>query len=140
MIVAVPYENGQVFQHFGHTAQFKLYTIEQGAVSHSQVIPTLGSGHGALAGFLRAQGVDALLCGGIGAGARTALSEAGIRLYAGVSGNANQAVEALLCGSLAYRDDATCGHHEHGHAHSGDCGSHAHGCGHHSCGGESCEG
>lgn len=140
MIVAIPHENGQIFQHFGHTAQFKLYTIEQGAVSHSQIVPTLGSGHGALAGFLRAQGVDALLCGGIGAGARTALAQAGIRLYAGVSGSADQAVDSLLSGSLVYHDNATCDHHEHGHSHSGSCGSHAHGCGHHSCGGEGHEG
>ena len=140
MIVAIPYENGQIFQHIGHTTQFKLYTIEQGVVSNSQIVPTLGSGHGALAGFLRAQGVDALLCGGIGGGARTALAESGIRLYAGVSGNADQAVEALLSGSLVYQDHATCDHHEHGHSHSGDCGSHAHSCGHHGCGGKGHEG
>ena len=58
MKIAVTYENGQVFQHFGHTAQFKLYQVEDGQVLSSQVVDTNGSGHGALAGFLQAQGVD----------------------------------------------------------------------------------
>ena len=100
MKIAVTYENGQVFQHFGHTEQFKLYEVEDGRVVSSQVVDTNGSGHGALAGFLQQAGVSALICGGIGGGARTALAEAGIVLYPGVSGNADAAVEALLAGSL----------------------------------------
>ena len=88
MKIAVTYENGQVFQHFGHCEQFKLYDAADGAVTSSQVVSAAGSGHGALAGFLQSHGVDALICGGIGAGARTALAEAGIQLYPGVSGGA----------------------------------------------------
>lgn len=134
MKIAVTYENGQIFQHFGHTAEFKIYSVEDGKVTASQVVPTLGSGHGALAGFLHAQGVDALICGGIGGGARVALEESGIRLYGGVSGNADQAVEALLAGRLDYNPAASCNHH--GHEHHTSCGSHAHqGDGHHGCGG-----
>ena len=64
MKIAVTYENGQVFQHFGHTAQFKIYEVQDGQVASSQVVDTNGSGHGALAGFLNAQGVDTLICGG----------------------------------------------------------------------------
>jgi len=30
MKIAVTYENGQVFQHFGHTEQFKVYDVEDG--------------------------------------------------------------------------------------------------------------
>ena len=102
MKIAVTYENGQVFQHFGHTAQFKLYQVEDGQVLSSQVVETNGSGHGALAGFLQAQGVDTLLCGGIGGGAKTALAQAGIQLYGGVTGSADQAVEDLLAGKLVF--------------------------------------
>ena len=76
MKIAVPYENGQIFQHFGHTAQFKLYEVENNAVVSSQIVDTNGSGHGALAGFLSAQGVNLLICGGIGGGAQAALEEA----------------------------------------------------------------
>ena len=125
--IAVTYENGSIFQHFGHTAQFKLYDVADGKVTGSQVVDTNGSGHGALAGFLLNQGVDALICGGIGGGAQAALAQAGIRLYAGVSGGADQAVEALLAGNLAYSDQANCDHH--GHDHGEACGDH--GCGGH---------
>ncbi len=132
MRIAVTYENGQIFQHFGHTEQFKLYMIENGAVASSLVLDTNGSGHGALAGFLQAYHVDGLICGGIGFGARQALAQAGVELYAGVQGDADAAVEALIKGELAFNGGATCDHH-HDHDHDHDCGSH--GCGEHTCGG-----
>ncbi len=129
MKIAVTYENGTVFQHFGHTEQFKLYEVENGAVSHTEIVDTNGNGHGALAAFLLGKGVDTLICGGIGGGAQTALKEAGIRLYGGVSGDADAAVNALLSDSLAFNPDVTCNHHEHSDGHS----CHSHGCGEHSC-------
>ena len=127
MKIAVTYENGQVFQHFGHTGQFKVYEVADGKVVSSAVLPTNGSGHGALAGFLRERGVDTLICGGIGGGARTARAEAGITLYPGASGEADAQVAALLAGSLSYDPDTVCAHHE-GHGEGHDCGSHS--CGH----------
>ena len=127
MKIAVTYENGQVFQHFGHTGQFKVYEVADGKVVSSAVLPTNGSSHGALAGFLRERGVDTLICGGIGGGARTALAEAGITLYPGASGEADAQVAALLAGSLSYDPDTVCAHHE-GHGEGHDCGSHS--CGH----------
>ncbi|NBI72044.1 DUF134 domain-containing protein [Clostridiaceae bacterium] len=129
MKIAVTYENGTVFQHFGHTEQFKLYEVENGAVSHTEIVDTNGSGHGALAGFLLGKGVDTLICGGIGGGAQMALKDAGIRLFGGVSGDADAAVNALLSDSLAFNPDVACNHHEHSHGHS----CHSHGCGEHSC-------
>lgn len=127
MKIAVTYENGQVFQHFGHTEQFKLYTIENGAVVSADIVDTNGNGHGALAGFLQQAGADTLICGGIGAGAQQALAEAGIKLYGGVSGEADQAVAALLSKTLIFNPDVMCSHH--GEQHSGSCGEH--GCGEH---------
>ena len=125
MKIAVTYENGQVFQHFGHTAQFKLYDVENGTVASSQVVDTNGSGHGALAGFLKDRQVDALICGGIGGGAQMALAEAGIRLYAGCQGDADTRVAELLAGTLVSADAATCDHH-----HGEECHDHHHdGCG-----------
>ena len=84
------------FQHFGHSSQFKVYTVENHAVTHSEVVDTLGSGHGALANMLANLQVDTLICGGIGAGAQTALAQAGIHLYGGVSGNADEAVKSTF--------------------------------------------
>ena len=66
MRIAVTYENGQIFQHFGHTEQFKLYEVEDGKITGSEVVDTNGSGHGALAGFLMQHGINTLICGGIG--------------------------------------------------------------------------
>ena len=111
MKLAVTYENGEIFQHFGHTENFKIYTVENGAVLDSQVVSTNGQGHGALGGFLKNHGVNALICGGIGGGARTALKNAGIELYPGASGDADQAVEDLLAGKLQYDPDTMCAHH-----------------------------
>ena len=132
MRIAVTYEDGQIFQHFGHTQMFKIYDVEDGKVVASQVVDTNGQGHGALAGFLFGGNVDVLICGGIGGGAQMALAQAGIKLYGGVSGSADAAVEAFLKQELAYNPDVRCDHHGEGHDHEhGSCGSH--GCGNHGC-------
>ena len=131
MRIAVTYENGEIFQHFGHSEQFKVYDIEEGKVIASEVVSTNGSGHGALAGVLASLNAEVLICGGIGGGAQVALAEAGIKLFGGVSGDADKAVEAYLAGNLAYNPNVQCNHHGE-HHHGGTCGSH--GCGSHSCG------
>ena len=137
MKIAVTYENEQIFQHFGHTEQFKVYEVEGGKITSSKVIDTNGQGHGALAELLQTINTDVLICGGIGGGAQTALAEAGIKLYGGVSGSCDIAVEAFLKNELRYNANVKCDHHNHEHgedAHS--CGDH--GCGTHNCGGHSC--
>ena len=123
---------GMIFQHFGRTEAFKIYNVEEGKVTASAVVPTLGSGHGALAGFLLAQGVSALICGGIGGGAQQALAQAGIRLYGGVTGSADAAVDALLKGTLLFDPAVHCDHHGHEHGEGHTCGHHGEG---HTCGG-----
>lgn len=134
MKIAVTYENGQVFQHFGHTEQFKIYEVVDGKIVNAEVIGTNGSGHGALAEFLRTHAVDTLICGGIGGGARNALAEAGIQLFPGASGDADAQVASFLAGSLNYNPNTVCSHHNHAEGH--DCGSHGenHSCGSNGCG------
>ena len=127
MKVAVTYDNGEIFQHFGHTENFKIYNIENKKITEANVVNTMGSGHGALTGFLVENEVDTLICGGIGGGARNALAEAGITLYGGVSGNADDAVKALLDGNLGYNPDVKCSHHEHSCGEH-KCGEEKHGC------------
>ncbi|MCR4817861.1 MAG: DUF134 domain-containing protein [Fretibacterium sp.] len=143
MRVAVSYENGNIFQHFGHTEHFKLYDIEDGKITKEEIVDTNGEGHGMLAGFLRTAQANALICGGIGNGAQSALAEAGITLYAGVSGSADEAVKALVEGRLVFDSAPHCDHHEGYHGghddHEGhSCGHHGghdnhegHSCGHH---------
>lgn len=130
MRIAVTYENGEIFQHFGHTEQFKIYDVENGKILSSKIVDTNGSGHGALAGVLSSLQVDALICGGIGGGAQQALAAAGIKLYGGVSGNADDAAQALAAGELKFNPNVHCDHHDH-HGEGHSCGSH--GCGNHSC-------
>lgn len=116
MRIAVTYENGNIFQHFGHTEQFKLYDIADGQITKEQVIDTNGQGHGALSGFLKDAQVDALICGGIGGGAQAALASVGIRLFGGVSGSADDAVKAFLAGNLGFNPNVQCSHHAEDHS------------------------
>lgn len=131
MKIAVTCENGQIFQHFGHTEGFMVYDVEDGQITAKTLLDTCGSGHGALAGFLKGIGADTVICGGIGGGAKAALSEAGIALYGGVSGSCDDAVKALLTGNLSFDPCIECAHHSHEHEGGHTCGSH--GCGEHSC-------
>ena len=124
MKIAVTYEKGEVFQHFGHCESFQIYTTEGSVITDSQIVSAQGSGHGALSGFLKNLQVDALICGGIGAGARAALAEAGIKFYPGVSGSAEASVKALLSETLIFDADKVCDHHSHENGH--DCGDHHH--------------
>lgn len=128
MKIAVAYDNGNIFQHFGRTESFKLYEVEDNTVISSEVIGSNGIGHGALAGLLAEQNVDVLICGGIGEGAQSALAEAGVELCSGAEGNADEAVEAYLKGELVSTGANCDHHHEEGHS----CGDHGEG---HSCGG-----
>ena len=130
MRIAVTYEGGNVFQHFGHTETFKVYEVEDGAIVSSSIVGSNGAGHGALAALLNEVGIDVLICGGIGGGAQAALAEQGIELCAGASGDADAAVEAYLRGELE-NTGANCDHHHHGEDHS---------CAEHGCGGHGCHG
>lgn len=136
MKVAVTYQDGNVFQHFGHTETFKIYEVEGDKIISSEVIGTEGEGHSGLAGFLKNKGVDILICGGMDGGAKTALAAQRIEFYPGVSGNADMAVEAFLRKELQYNAETECNHHhEHGegeHEHH-QCGGHHHE--HHQCNG-----
>lgn len=131
MRIAVTYEENMVGQHFGRTEQFKVYDIQDGEILSSQVIDTNGTGHGALAGFLRAAEVDTLICGGIGMGARMALEEAGVELLPGVTGNVDEIVDRYLDGKLDYDPGTSCNHHDHEHGEGHSC--HGGGCGSHGC-------
>lgn len=131
MTIAVTEEDGEIFQHFGHTRWFELFEIKGGKIASRRKIDADGSGHEALGGFLKANGVDLLICGGIGGGAKAVLAEAGIDLVAGASGSVEAAVEAFLAGRLLDDPSGECSHHDHGET-EGTC----RGCGHgegHSC-------
>lgn len=125
MKVAATYANGEIFQHFGHTQQFKVYDIENGAVASAEIVGSNGAGHGALAGLLAQGGVNVLICGGIGSGAINALGQAGIEVYAGAAGSADAAIDAFLAGTLPKAGESTC---REPHAHAHNCSHHGDAC------------
>lgn len=139
MKIAVTYDNGEVFQHFGHSKEFKVYDVQDGTVQSSEMLTPEGIGHEALAGFLKEHDVNVVICGGLGSGAEKALAEAGIEVCSGVQGDADQAVENYLQGKLE-SEGVNCDHHDHheeateeggcGHC-GGGCGSSCGGCGGH---------
>ena len=136
MRIAVTYENENVFQHLGHSKQFKFYDVENSSIIKEEIVDTNGSGHGALATFLANNKVDSLICGGIGGGAQTALGEKGIKIFGGVTGKADEAAKALIAGNLDYNPNVRCNHHDHEHGEGEHtCGDH--GCGSHDCGSHS---
>ena len=141
MKIAVTYENGQVFQHFGHTSQFKVYEIKNDQIVSSEIISAGGVGHEALAGFLAGYQIDALICGGMGGGAQAALAKACIEVCSGAEGDADEAVKAYLRGELTSAG-VNCDHHDHEEEQAeaeeaqgcgGGCGGCGGGCG--GCGG-----
>ncbi|MCQ2520356.1 MAG: FKBP-type peptidyl-prolyl cis-trans isomerase [Lachnospiraceae bacterium] len=111
MKIAVTYDNGKIYSHFGKCENFIIYTVDNGDITDSEVISVDVSGHDALAKMLATKDVSVLICGGIGSGAQFALRDLGIDIYAGAEGSTDSAVEAFLRGELV---DAgiTCGHHD----------------------------
>lgn len=124
MKVAVPYENGQIFQHFGHSPAFRVFEVQDGKVIGSDVATPAADMHCALGGWLKEQGVEALICGGIGGGAINALSQANIQVFPGVSGDAADAVNAFAAGTLQFNPNAQCAGHEHDHGEGHTCAHH----------------
>ena len=119
MRIAVTYLNNQIFQHFGKTKEFKVYDTMNNEIIGSQILNTNGIGHCALAQYLADNGVEVLICGGLGNGAVNALNAANVKVCAGVEGSVDEAVIKYLKGSLVYFETSNCNHHhEHHHEHS----------------------
>lgn len=138
MKIAVPYNNGEIFQHFGKSEEFKIYEVVDGQILSSTIISAKGAGHEALAGVLAQQDVALLICGGMGEGAKSALDAAGIQVISGVSGDVDQAIADFLAGELI-SEGVNCGHHDEDACGCGDdcgdgcgsgCGGGCGGCGH----------
>lgn len=126
MKIAVTYDGKNVFQHFGHTEQFKIYEIENNEIVSSKVLSSDGEGHSALAQMLATENIDKLICGGIGGCAVNALGNAGIEIFAGIAGDADEAVSAYLKGNLEQTTSPNCNHHGDHHDHGHSCGHSCH--------------
>lgn len=108
MRIAAAYTNGNINPHFGRTTELKVYEIDDGHVTDVRLLETQGIGHGALALALNQLHIDVLICGGIGPRAKSALTAVDIAIVPGVEGNADDALDAYLAGTLRYDSDAVC--------------------------------
>ncbi|MGI6174342.1 MAG: NifB/NifX family molybdenum-iron cluster-binding protein [Christensenellales bacterium] len=113
--IAVPYKDDQVFQSFGRASHFMVYDVEKGKVVVRTLVNTDGSGKGAMADILKKIHITTILCGNLGDGAKRAVKEAGIALYAGVTGEADKAVDDFLNGRLLYDNQISCSDRETHH-------------------------
>lgn len=120
--IAVTYENNEIFQHFGKAPAFLIVTAEEKQIVSTEVVSTNGSGHSALFQFLADKGINTVICGGIGQGARDALASGGMKVIAGQSGSAEAAVRFYLNGDLRDNPAGQCNHHHDAGGHS--CGEH----------------
>lgn len=120
MKIAAPVDKkGQLEDHYGHCAFYKVYTIsDDGRVLEEKIIAS-DQGCGCKSGVARKlalDGVKIMLAGGIGAGAVSNLNDSGIDVIRGCSGPADELVQLYLAGKI--RDNGNnCQHHEHHHGH-----------------------
>lgn len=122
MKIAVSYKDGEVFQHFGHSEQFKIYETDHNQILDSEIIEIEGHGHTVVCNALKEKGVNIVLCGGIGQGAKSLLSQYGIHSFGGVSGNCDEVVYQYLTGKLEFTTAVTCTKDKSAHT----CGGHCH--------------
>ncbi|MFT9055495.1 MAG: NifB/NifX family molybdenum-iron cluster-binding protein [Ethanoligenens sp.] len=123
MKIAITTDGDKVFQHFGQCRTFTLFEIEDGSIIGKELIDASQHGHAALADFLTNSGVNVVICGGIGEGARRMLAAVGIELLSGMDGNIEEIVKAYLSGKLTDQG-GSCSHTDHDHDHACSCENH----------------
>jgi len=123
MKIAIPTQNHQVWQHFGRSPEFTVYTVEDKKVIRKEILPANGAGHTDLVLLLKRNFVNVLICGGLGSCAVECAQANHIEVFSGTSGKADDILLQYLNGTLDAKTDATCDHHDHDH-HDHDCHCH----------------
>lgn len=130
MKVAVAYNEGQIFEHFGHCETFAVYDYAEADVNQctKRLLDCSDRhGHAAMAELMQEQGIDFVLCGNMGGEAKSLLLSYGIIPVVGYCGDADTAADMLITGQLSVVDGGSCAggcggcsgcHHEEGE----DCG------------------
>ena len=111
MKVAVAYDNGEIFGHFGHCAMFAVYEYGEYVSDCQKTLVETGgrSGHQAMADLMKEQGVEAVIVGNMGPEAKAALLSYGIVPVVGYSGDADTASDLLVTGQLPVTPGGGCG-------------------------------
>ena len=113
MKIALPSRNEMIDSHFGHCEYFTVFTIENSNIIDQELIPSpAGCGcKSNIASVLAASGVSLMLAGNMGDGAVNVLSQSGIDVIRGCSGNTKEVILAWLAGNLIDSGDS-CHEHE----------------------------
>lgn len=122
MKIAVPTRDNKVDDHFGHCDHYTIYSIENKKIIAQE---TLQSPQGCgcksdIASQLHQMGVEILLAGNMGEGAKNVLERNSIQVLRGCSGNTDDVVNAFLCGSLT-DSGVGCASHEAHHGEHHQC-------------------
>ncbi len=115
MKLAIAYENGAVFQHFGKTAEFIMFDIQDGKIAGEEILDCNGVSHCALIDLLAEQGVDELIVGGMGAHAVEKCAANNITPHLGVQGDVRQVAQQLIEGTLEATGSVCSEEHSHHH-------------------------
>ena len=102
MKVAVAYDNGEIYGHFGHCDMFAFYEYGEYVYECTKTLIETADRHGhqAMADLMREQGVDAVICGNMGGEGKALLLSYGIVPVVGYSGDADTAADLLVTGQL----------------------------------------
>ncbi len=113
MLIAIPCEGNMICPHFGHCEQFVMYDTN---TRSSRSLPNPGHQPGFLPGFLKEQGAELVIAGGMGGRAQELFADHGIALIVGASGRIEDVIALYEAGKLK-SSGAVCSEH----AHAGDC-------------------
>lgn len=117
MKIAVACEGKVVSAHFGHCEGFMIYNVEDGKVTVNEFKPNPGHRPGFLPVYLKEQGADVIIAGGMGETAQMLFNENGIEVVVGAQGSCDEVVNKYLDGELK-STGSVCHEHQHeGHCH-----------------------
>ncbi|MFI3302404.1 MAG: NifB/NifX family molybdenum-iron cluster-binding protein [Rikenellaceae bacterium] len=117
MKIAIPTRNNVVDDHFGHCAYYSIFEVEDGKVlSQEKLEAPQGCGcKSNIASILKDMGVELMLAGNMGAGAKSKLEGAGLSVIRGCSGLVGLVLAGYIAGKIADSGEG-CNHtHEDGH-------------------------
>ena len=109
MRIVVPVEQDTVSASLAHSEGFRFFEDDHGRIVRRFYAPLTASGDAAAAvDTLEEYGVDALICGALPGDERLLTATAGIMLFPGFSGGAEDAVLDFLSGAVARDPNNKC--------------------------------
>lgn len=112
MKIAIASEGNNVSGHFGFCEEFKMYEIEDGKVLNTKSIPNPGHKPGFLPVFLKEQGANIIVSGGMGGSAQQLFSDNGIEVIVGAQGSCDNIINTYIKGELE-STGSICNDHAH---------------------------